>query len=541
MPKVIQFHEFCDNVLKLKLEPGQRVIAKVAFGNYDPCDLEGEEKELALTLFGGVERVPPSVKKYVLMRLGRGSGKTTLCSAFAVYTCLTFDCSKAGPGSVPYAMIIAPDKATAKISVRMCRELIRGVPAIERLVVKDQDQVIQLRRPDGRMVQIECFAAQTKGSNVRSRDVMVFIFDEAEFFTSNGGEQAEREYAVNDKEIFNSITPRLMQGGRGLLISTPWPVETLMGTWFEEQWAKCTNCVCIKAPTNVVRILTPHLQDIIDTELARDADNARREFFCELDGITSGDFFDVEVLKKQLDPSYTEFPGYNPKWPVAIGCDLGFTRDSSAIAVVQYDGKNYRTVYLEELKPKPGKPLKPGDVIEHFAKIAHEYGGGGVVADAYYREALKEHLQKHGLVVYHAPEGVRGKADTYHRTRAVVHQGLHTMPDLPIARRMVQQAKLIVSKSSAGGTTTIKVPRKVGMGHGDLVSAWCLAVHKLAYARINVPRPVIEPGEDWNKESLRRITAAQEKLQNDYLKRIEKEVKKTMSRSIYRRVFEDRY
>lgn len=541
MPKVIEFHEFCDNVLKLKLEPGQRVIAKVAFGSYDPVDLEGEEKELALQLFGGVERVPDSVKKYVLMRLGRGSGKTTLCSAFAVYTCLTFDCSAAGPGSVPYAMIIAPDKETAKISVRMCRELIKGVPAIERLVVKDQDQVIQIRRPDGRLVQIQCFAAQTKGSNVRSRDVMVFIFDEAEFFTSNGGETAEREYAVNDREIFNSIKPRLMSGGKGLLISTPWPVETLMGTWFEEQWGKCKTCVCIKAPTNVVRIVTPHLQDLIDTELALDADNARREFFCELDGVTSGEFFDVATLKAQLDITSEHPVSYNPAWPVAIGCDLGFTRDSSAIAVVQYDGSTYRTVYLEELKPKPGKPLKPSEVIERFAKVAHDYGGVGVVADAYYREALKEQLSKHGLSVLHAPEGVRGKAEVFHRTRAMVHQGLSSMPDSPISRRLVQQAKLVQAKAGAGGQTTIKVPRKVGMGHGDLVSAWCLAVHKLAYARINVPKQVIEPGEDWNKESLRRITAAQEKLQNDYLKRIEKEVKKTMSRSVYRRVFEDRY
>lgn len=526
---VLEFHEFCERVLGLKLTTGQRVVAKVAFGNYDPIDLPDQEREIALEMFGGLERVDAVARKYILLRLGRGSGKTTMCSAFCVYTCVTFDCSSAGPGAVPYVMVVAPDRPTAKLSVRMCREMIRGVPALERLIVIDQDQLIQLRRPDGHMVRIESFAATRGGASMRGRDIMAFLMDEAEFFTSTS-EGEGREYAVNDRDIFNALTPRMMRGSRGMLISTPWPAETLMGTMFEDNWGKCKTGVAIKASTLMVRGEDPAIQEMIQQELTRDPENARRELFCELEGLSGGEFFDHNALKTSLEDNQ-EFPQpYNPAWPVAIGCDLGFTRDSSAIAVVQFDGKYYRLIYAEELKPKPGKPLKPSEVIKRFAEIAKRNGASGVIADSYYREALKEQLSESGLSIWEAPEGTKGKADVFQRTRGVLHEGFCKVPDVAIGRRLIAQAKLVVSKPAPGGTVTIKVPRKIGMGHGDLVSAYVLAVHRLANARVQADLPIFEPGSvEWFNESQRRMLAFQQKQQDGYLKSIEKSVRKGMN------------
>ncbi len=68
------------------------------------------------------------------------------------------------------------------------------------------------------------------------------------------------------------------------------------------------------------------------------------------------------------------------------------------------------------------------------------------------------------------------------------------------------------------------------MGHGDLVSAWTLAVHKLAYAQLHNEMPVYEPGTvEWFNESQRRMITFQEKQQADYLKKIEKEARKGMN------------
>lgn len=530
-PNVLEFHEFCEKVLSLKLTTGQRVIAKIAFGNADPIDLAGEERELAVQMFGGLLKVDKSAKRFIAMMLGRGSGKTTLCSAYAVYDAVTHDISKVGPGDTPYVIVVAPDRPTAQLSIRMCREMIRSQPALERLVVTDQTDLIQLRRPDGRMVRIEAFAATRGGSSMRGRTVMSFLMDEACFFTSNT-EGSGRDYSVNDKDIVNAIKPRLLMNGKGMFISTPWPVETYMGALFEENWGKCEKAVAIKAPTLLVRGDDPDIVAMIDDELAKDPENARRELFCELDGLSGGEFFDVNALKSSVyKVDLEDFPvSPNPEWPVAVGCDLGFTGDSSAICVVQYDGKRYRQVHLEEFRPKPGKPLKPSEVISKFAEIAVRYGAQGVVADGYYREALREQLEAHNLVVFHAPEGTKGKADVFQRTRAVLHEGNCLIPDVPICRRMVAQAKMVVSKAAPGGTTTIRVPRKIGMGHGDLVSAWTLAVHRLAYAELERKVPTYEPGtKAWIDESARRLREYQEKQQSDYIKRIEREARRTMS------------
>lgn len=539
----IPFHEFCEKVLGLTLTTGQRVIAKVAFGDSDPIDLEGEEQELAIKMFGGVERVHPKAKRYITMRLGRGSGKTTMCAAFAVYEAVTHDISKVGPGDTPYVIVVAPDRPTAQLSIRMCREMIRSHQALERLVTSDTTDLIQLRRPDGRQVRIEAFAATRGGASMRGRTIMSFIMDEAEFFLSNDGTGA-RDYAVNDRDIFNALKPRLLRNGRGMLISTPWPVETLMGSMFEEDWGKCEKNVAIKAPTVLVRGDDPDIIAMVEEELEKDPENARRELFCELDGLSGGEFFDANAIKASiLRIEAEDFPiPPNPEWPVAVGCDLGFTGDSSAICVVQFDGKKYRQLHLEEFRPKPGKPLKPSYVIGKFAEIAKRYGAEGVVADGYYREALKEQLESSGLVVFHAPEGTKGKADVFQRTRSVLHEGNCVIPDVPICRRMVQQAKMVVSKAAPGGTITIKIPRKIGMGHGDLVSAWTLAVHRLAYAELERKLPEFEPGsQGWIDESKRRITSYLQKQQENYIKNAEREVRKGMHGRRYQKEFQGRY
>ena len=62
---VLEFWEFCIKVLGLDLTPGQRVVAKVAFGNYQPKDLPEEERELALQMFGGLEEVDQAARRYL--------------------------------------------------------------------------------------------------------------------------------------------------------------------------------------------------------------------------------------------------------------------------------------------------------------------------------------------------------------------------------------------------------------------------------------------------------------------------------------------
>lgn len=536
MAGVIEFHAFCEKVLGLKLTVGQRVVCKVAFGPYEPKDLEGDERELALKLFGGLEAVPADAKRFVCLRLGRGSGKTTLCSAYAVY-CSVCQPVKVGPGDTPYVITIAPDRETAKLSISMAREMIRGQQALERLVVSSEKTSITIRRPDGQQVRIEAFAASRGGSSIRGRTILAFLLDEAEFFTSNG--ELSKDYAVSDTDIFRALKPRLVRGGKGMLVSTPWPVETLMGTMFERNWGHCVDAVAVKAPTLLVRGDDPDVAANVADEFLKDPENARREYDCEVDGLQGEGFFDLTAFKGSVHK--LQYPGkHNPLWPTAAAADLGFKNDSSTLAIVQFDGEKYHLVYLMEKRPQPGKPLKPSVVIGEFAEVAKRYGCNSIVSDGHYREAVKEYLAEHKLGLADAPQGMKGKEQSFSRVRSVLHEGLISIPENPLSNRLLMQARTVTAKPAPGGGLSIRTPRKSGLGHGDLISAFVLAVHRLSYGTVKKERVVHIPGTpEYNAELTRRLLAAEEKRNAMALKNAEREVRSKMSERRFRNQFRD--
>ncbi len=534
---VIPFWKFLGSVLNFRATPGQLVIAKVAFGDLNPSDLDGEERELATTLFGGLSDVPMDARRFVLLRLGRGSGKTTLCAAYAVY-CAVTQPVKVGPGDTPYVITIAPDKDTARLSISMARELMRSNPALERLILNEEKTSITLRRPGGQQVKIEAFAASRGGSSVRGRTILAFLLDEAEFFTSNGDDG--RSYAVNDYDIFRALKPRLVRNGKGMMVSTPWPVETLMGTSFERNWLHPQDSVAICAPTILARGGDPDIMAMVEDELKKDPENARREFFCEIDALSGDGFFDITALKGAVTDD--TFPrSYNRLWPVAAACDLGFKNDSSTLCIVQFDGRKYHLTDMVEIRPKPGAPLKPSKVIKEFAAVCKLYGCDYMISDGHYRESVKEHLTEAEIGLVDAPEGMKGKQDTFSRVRSVLHEGLVCLPASQLTTRLIAQAKMVTAKAAPGGSLSIKLPRKVGLGHGDLVSAFVLAVHRLAYGRVKNESPVHEPGTPgWHQEFMRRMWVAEEKRNAKALAQEEKEVKSKMSAKAYRQQFAPR-
>lgn len=167
-----------------------------------------------------------------------------------------------------------------------------------------------------------------------------------------------------------------------------------------------------------------------------------------------------------------------------------------------------------ELKPRPGQPLKPSEVVAKFAEIAKRYGVSYVVGDEHYREALKEHLNEHGLGIISVPGGITGKALTYSRTRSLLHDGKLLLPTSDYSKRLVQQAGLVVARPTAGGGLSIRQARRTGLGHGDLVSAWVAAVHHLAYHQPKEENAIPERGspewEIYQKAQVARHDMAQE-------------------------------
>ena len=518
----ISFYNFCQDVIGLKLTLGQGVVAKLAFDSAALVQLSPQERALAKEMMGGCEVIPERARRIVCLELGRGSGKTSLYAAWCLYTAVTAKL-KVGPGDTPVCVSVAPDKPTATLGIRMAREMAKRHPSLERLIESDetngQRPQILIRRPDGHLVSIEAFAASRGGANVRGRTVLTFVLDEAQFFNPFD----DGSYVVNDKDVYRAVIPRLVplsRGGKGFFISTPWPTDTMMASFMDKNYGHIKTELCLRATTPMMRGDDKEILKTIEDELQRDEENARREFFCEKTIAGEGFFFSHDALAMSTNDA--EFPmDRTDAFPVAVGVDFAFKRDSSAICVVEWTGEKYQTVFFKELKPKPGKPLKPSEVVEEFAGVAKTYGANYVITDGHYREAIKEHLEKHKLGIWDAPEGASGKEASYTRCRAVMHQG---QIDLPRGK-LPAQLKTVIGRLTPGGGISIKVPRRAGQGHGDLVSAWVNAVYHLAYAKLEAKKKKPLAGPELVTWQNSKLKEQEDRLEAKLIKKAEASAK----------------
>src|SRR5262245_49784831 len=95
----LTFVAFVEQVLGVRLTPAQAVLSLVAFDGVEPGDLVGDERELALRLFGPVDSIPPEARAVLVAVCGARSGKSYLLGAlYSLWRTLTADLSTLAPG-----------------------------------------------------------------------------------------------------------------------------------------------------------------------------------------------------------------------------------------------------------------------------------------------------------------------------------------------------------------------------------------------------------------------------------------------------------
>jgi hypothetical protein len=518
----VPFVEFMTKVLGLTISPTWRVLLSVAVDKVQPKTLSDtppavscvydesfvkknlpSDREIARVLFGDVDTIPPDVNELMVWRLGRGAAKTTTASAMGIWTMLTAPLDRVGPGMLAACVVIAPRRDLAKNSVRVARELVRSVPAIEALISKtgDTSDGFDLERPDykGKKVRFVAVAASRGGSTVRGFDILQLILDESEFFTSNTSTADEDGYAVSDREIYAAAEPRLL--GSAVLISTPWPVANMTAEYFDTNYGKPSTALVCKGNSLFMRPGDLKLQRKIFKALSNpiNIDNARREYFCEpgmpgAERLFSADVVDAAMVERPVPVTHAPKGAF-----VGTGGDLGLERDSSAVAVVSNLRGEYELHEYEEIRPKKGSPLAPGFVVkDRFGRVMKAHHAKAIMMDNHYRQSAKEHLDTLGYRFLHAPEGVDGKYNSYMHLRTLLHEGRIRLPE---DKRLREQLLSVVAKPMPGGKSRIAIPRRAGdTGHGDIVSALVLACwaakKKSKDKTTESPKPIVRPSGD---------------------------------------------
>lgn len=474
MSKRILFTAFCAK-LGLRLTKAQYVLARVCFDGVDPRDLSEEHQRIARELFGDIRYASARARRVLALRLGRRSGKTTLAGAYVVFVLLTADLSKCGVGDVPTVAVIAPDRPTSLLCVRMAREMIRRVPELDALIEADTQEGFTLRRPDVRegdadkLVACESFAASRFGGTLRGRTLLSFVIDEADYLPADETGNA----LITDRYIFGAFMPSLVEGGKAILISTPLPgVPTLMAEIVGTNFGAPERALVAIGPTLLMRDNSPHIASIIADERARDPAAAAREYDCSADGDALSNFFDAGAISRSVDRDLV-IPGVASGLAYA-GADFAFDRDHSAIVIVGASGGRFSVLAITELRPTKKQALRPSVVVANFADLARRYRCNAIHADAYARATVAEHLGPHGLTLRLAPGGIEGKAKMHLTAKKLFAEGKVRLPNHP---RLLAQLRAVVSKPKAGGGITLTSPRRAGDGHGDLVSALVVACH----------------------------------------------------------------
>jgi hypothetical protein len=472
--KPIRFVDFCTNVLRLVLSLGWLVLLLVAVDGVEPRDLDGEKREMARLLFGDVDEIPPAARRALVWRLGRGSGKTTIAAALGVWIKLTARLDAIGPGMVPAVVTVAPSKATAKLSVGVARELVRRVSSLERLVTDDGDTAdgFSLRRPDGRRVSFVAVAASRGGTTLRGYDILALILDESEFLSSNADVASADGYAINDRDLYAAAKPRLH--GPAIFISTPWPVDNLTAELFDKNHGRPTTALAAIGASTLMRPNDERLaRDVAQALTSGDDEDARREYLCEPGARGGSRLFDSASIDAAIVEGRPVAIEAHEGADAACGGDLGLERDSSAIAVVSNVGGTCALLEFDEVRPGKSEPLSPGYVIEsRFAPIMRRHRVASITMDGHYRQSAIEHLEAVNLGFEEAPEGNQGKYDSYMHVRSLLRTGKLKIPAAP---RLVAQLRAVTSTPLPGGGTRITSPRRMGAGHGDIVSALVLA------------------------------------------------------------------
>ncbi len=443
------------------LTPGQRVATRVAYDGLDPRELEEDEREIARTIFGDADVIPPEARHVFAAVCGARSGKSYVLGALrALHLALTVPIATLGPGELAAGVIVAPDLRLARVVLRYVRGLVRRVPALARRVTSETADGFVIKRPDGVEVEIRCLPATRGGSALRGRSLIFALLDESAFFR-------DESFSVNDVEIVRAVAPRIVPGGQLLILSTPWLEQGVLYELWRRNFGTPTDAIVAHAPTLVMRD-DAHTRSFVARERARDPENALRELDAQFLGGGASALFDATSIANAVDSSRPLVIARKVNMLTAAGGDLALVRNSSALAIVGRCGERYELLELVEHRPAKGQPLKLSAVIGDFATVLDRHELRHFMADGHQREAAREWCDEHEVAIDDAPEGSAGKWEAHQHLATLFREGRFTMPRHP---RLEAQLRAVVAVPIAGGGYRISSPRRPDGSHGDLVSA----------------------------------------------------------------------
>lgn len=470
------FLGFCEWV-GVTPQPGQAELVRVAYDGEQPLDVE-----LARRIFGDIDfaNLPPDVRDVIVGVCGGRGGKTYVLVALKlVHGMLVRDLSPLAAGQEAAATVVAPSERLRQEAVNYALGVMRSRPELAALLRLPRgtrpDDVVStfgvFRRDFNRVVTFNAAPATRGGYAVRGYWHTDLCLDEAAFFR-------DHTYKINDEEIMNAGTPRVLPGGQTIIMSTPWAEAGLLYDLWAKNFGNPQTALVAHAPTLVLND-ADYTRKKVAAEYVRNPENAAREYGAQFVKGGTTVFFPPDLIEAcvddSLDPDGVREP--LPGDEVAAGVDLGFVSDSTSLAVTHMSNGKLVLAQIREWRPESGRALKPAATLREMRTEMLRHGISMAFADAHYIENAREVLGEADMTVVLAPP----PDEVYVRARQTMRSGCVRIPR---HERLIRQLREVQGRPMPGGKMSVIQPRWAKGGHGDLCSAFVLALWQLVVERI---------------------------------------------------------
>ncbi|MFE8069797.1 hypothetical protein QQM79_01950 [Marinobacteraceae bacterium S3BR75-40.1] len=416
----------------------------------------------------GRESAPEAAHDELWLAIGRRGGKTQNAALLAVYeACFNDHSDRLSPGEVATVLCLAQDRKAARSVFRYITGLMNANPMLQRLIVKESAETLELAN---RAV-IEVGTASFRAT--RGYTFAAVIADEVAFWRSE-------DSANPDFEILNAVRPGLASlDGPLIALSSPYARRGALWDAHRRYYGQEGSILVAQAQTLTMNPTLP--RRIVDQAYDRDPVAAAAEYGAQFRS-------DVEafITREMVDDCTRDAPLMLPlrsgKQYVGFVDVAGGGADEYTMAIAHIEGSR---VITDAVHSQRGNPA---EITESYAKVLKQYRISTVMGDRYAAEWPRQEYRKHGINLEPSP---LNRSELYLEFLPLLQTGRVEIP--PDHKAVIQFANLERRTSRAGKDSVNHPPG----GHDDRANAIAGACW-MAKERINHTPPkitVLWPGQ----------------------------------------------
>ena len=350
----------------------------------------------------GRESAPEAAHDELYMVIGRRGGKSQAAALLAVFHACFMDYSdRLSPGEVATVLCLAADRKQSRAVFRYITGLMNSNPMMQRLIVKESAETLEL--VNGTVIEVGTASFRA----TRGYTFAAVLADEIAFWRAE-------DSANPDHEILNAVRPGLATlDGPLIALSSPYARRGALWDAFKRYYSKPGSVLVAKAPS---RTMNPSLPERIVTEaLERDEAAARAEYLAEFRTDVET-FISRETVESCTIPDRLELPPISGIGYSAFVDPSGGSKDAMTLGIAH---KDREVVILDAVRSRK-PPFSPEAVVSEFALLLKQYGISEVTGDRYAGEFPRELFRKQGIQ-YRLSD--RPASDLYRDTLPLLNSG----------------------------------------------------------------------------------------------------------------------